>query len=265
VSEHDQYRELVEAYALGALDAQERADFEAHLATGCAECAAALAEARYLTAQLAHLAPDAEPSDMLRGRLLQTVRAEARSTATATVSTKSTIPYWLWAGIAALLLLTAYSTWDDRRLQREIQAVNDQAATESRQREHLQRELSAMTHENKILTDPASRKVMLMPHDTKMPQMEAMWHPQMGICLIGQKIPSPNSGRVLQLWLIPKKVGGKPMPVRTFMPDANGNIIAMTEHPPDIMADVKALAITDEPAGGSPQPTSTPMWVGGIS
>jgi anti-sigma-K factor RskA len=264
VSEHDQYRELVEAYALGALDAQERADFEAHLATGCAECAAALAEARYLTAQLAHLAPQAEPSDMLRGRLLQTVRAEARSTSTVAPA-KSAIPYWLWAGIAALLLLTAYSTWDDRRLQREIQAVNDQAAAELRQREHLQRELSAMTHETKILTDPASRKVMLMPHDTKMPQMEAMWHPEMGICLIGQKIPSPNSGRVLQLWLIPKKAGGKPMPVRTFMPDPNGNIVAMTEHPPDIMADVKALAITDEPAGGSPQPTSTPMWVGGIS
>ena len=35
--------------------------------------------------------------------------------------------------------------------------------------------------------------------------------------------------------------------------------------PPDEMAETKALAITEEPAGGSPQPTSTPMWVGGIS
>lgn len=264
MSEHDQYRELVEAHALDALDAQERADFEAHLAAGCAECAAALAEARYLTAQLAHLAPEAQPSDMLRGRLMHTVRSEARS-APAGAPAKSAVPYWLWAGIAALLLLTAYSTWDDRRLQDEIQSVNDKAAAELKQREHLQRELAAATHETNILTDPDSRKVMLIPHDTKMPQMEAMWHPQMGICVIGQKIAPPASGRVLQLWLIPKKAGGKPMPVRTFMPDANGNIVAMAEHPPDILTDVKAMAITEEPAGGSPQPTTTPMWVGGIS
>jgi anti-sigma-K factor RskA len=31
------------------------------------------------------------------------------------------------------------------------------------------------------------------------------------------------------------------------------------------MAETKALAVTEEPMGGSPQPTSTPMWVGGVS
>ena len=42
MSEHDQFRELIEAYALGALDANERAALEAHLASGCSECAKAL-------------------------------------------------------------------------------------------------------------------------------------------------------------------------------------------------------------------------------
>jgi anti-sigma-K factor RskA len=31
------------------------------------------------------------------------------------------------------------------------------------------------------------------------------------------------------------------------------------------MAQTKALAITEEPEGGSPQPTTTPRWVGGVS
>ena len=68
VSEHDQFRELIEAYALGALDANERAALEAHLASGCAECAKTLEEARLVVSQLAYLAPPAEPSAMLRAR-----------------------------------------------------------------------------------------------------------------------------------------------------------------------------------------------------
>ena len=75
----DQFRELIEAYALGALDPQERVSLEAHLASGCADCAKALGEAAWLVSQLAYLVPEAQPPGMLRGRLLQTVRAEARS------------------------------------------------------------------------------------------------------------------------------------------------------------------------------------------
>src|SRR5262249_16265029 len=74
VSNTDPFREMVEAYALGALDAEDRAAFEAHLATHCADCAKSLEEARWLVSQLAYLAPAAAPSDMLKGRLMQTVR-----------------------------------------------------------------------------------------------------------------------------------------------------------------------------------------------
>ena len=59
MSEHDQFRELIEAYALGALDANERAALEAHLASGCPECAKSLEEARLVVTQLAYLAPPA--------------------------------------------------------------------------------------------------------------------------------------------------------------------------------------------------------------
>jgi anti-sigma-K factor RskA len=75
----------------------------------------------------------------------------------------------------------------------------------------------------------------------------------------------PKGNKVLQLWLIPKAPGAKPMPSHTFWPDANGKITEMVDDPPEVMAQTKALAITEEPAGGSPQPTSTPIWVGGVS
>jgi anti-sigma-K factor RskA len=266
VSEHDQFRELIEGYALGALDASERAALEAHLAVGCPECAKALEEARFLVSQLAYLAPPAEPSDMLKARLMRTVRAE-QSTARPTTapSRGASIPYWLWAGVAALLLLSAYSTWDARRLQKEVQEVKARAAAELKHRRQLEQELTEAKHEAWILTDPSSKKIDIMPNDKEMPMLQATWHPELGIYITGQKMPMPKGNKVLQLWLIPKTKGAKPMPSHTFWPDANGKIREMVDDPPEVMAQTKALAITEEPAGGSEQPTSTPMWVGGVS
>jgi anti-sigma-K factor RskA len=264
VSKCDQFRELIEAYALGALDAEERASFEAHLASGCQDCTKAVEEARWVVSQLGYLAPDARPSELLKGRLMQTVRNEARA-AQGYQKPKGEIPFWMWAGVAALLVLTVYSAWDARRLQKQIQTINERAAAELRQREQLQQDLAAAKRTAHILTDATSKKFAMWPHDTQMPKLEAMWHPELGICVMGQKVPMPSTNRTLQLWLIPKAPGSKPMPSLTFWPDAEGKLVLMVENPPEVIADTKALAITEEPAGGSAQPTSTPMWVGGIS
>jgi anti-sigma-K factor RskA len=273
VSEHDQFRELIEAYALGALDANERAALEAHLAAGCPECAKALEDARWLVSQLAYLAPPAEPSDMLRAKILRSVRADAASGSSRNESQsmdeKSSsgraIPFWLWAGVAALLLLSVYSTWDARKMQQEVADMNQRAAAALKERQQLQQDLTVAKHEAWILTDPNSKKIDIMPSDKSMPTIEAMWHPQMGIYVTAQKMPMPKNNKVLQLWLIPKTPGAKPMPSHVFWPDANGKIGEMVDNPPEVMAETKALAVTEEPAGGSPQPTSTPIWVGGVS
>jgi anti-sigma-K factor RskA len=283
VSNCEQFREMYEAYALGTLDPSERAALEAHLATGCAECAKAVAEARWLVAQLAYLAPEASTSDMLKGRLMQTVRSEAKSSVPASTGAKtrraSGIPYWLSAGIAALLLLTLYFAWDAHRLKQELRAANEQiqrneqivASTED-ERAASQQELTAMQgqmakmhRETAILTDPTSVKITLAAQKIQAPQMVAMWHAKYGIVLTGQKVPMPPGNRVLQLWLIPKAPGGKPMPSMTVRPDANGNFVILVANPPAAGTDTKALAITEEPAGGSAAPTSTPKWVGAMS
>ena len=279
-----QFREMYEAYALGALDPPERAALEAHLATGCAECAKAVAEARWLVSQLAYLAPEASTSDMLKGRLIQTVRSESKSKSSSPVATGPTttptgIPYWLSAGIAALLLLTLYFAWEAHRLKQELRAANERnqrneqmvAGTEN-ERAASQQELTAMQEqmakmrrENAILTDPASVKITLAAQKIQAPQMVAMWHAKYGIVLTGQKVPMPSGNRVLQLWLIPKAPGGKPMPSMTVRPDANGNFVILVSNPPAAGSDTKALAITEEPAGGSAAPTTTPKWVGAMS
>jgi len=253
---------MYEAYALGALDAGERASFEAHLAAGCTNCAEAVEEARWLVSQLAYLAPEAAPSDMLKGRLMKTVRADAAAAAAKLpVRAKSAIPVWLWAGVAALLLLSAYSEWTSVQLRKDIRETNARTAALLQQRQDLEAQLELAKREATILTDPASVKI----RDPKNPQLEAMWHSSLGIVLTGQKLPLPSGNRVLQLWLIPKAAGGKPMPSLTVRPDAEGKFVLLVANPPEVMTETKALAITEEPEGGSPQPTSTPSWVGGLT
>ena len=264
MSNGDQFRELIEAYALGALDAEERAAFEAHLATGCVDCANALKEARWLVSQLGYLAPDAKPSELLKGRLLQAVRGEAEAWL-APAKPKAAIPFWMWAGVAALFAVTIYSTWDARRLQKEIADSNQRATAILHQREALQAELALAKRQARIMTDPKSKKFMLPAKDAQMPQLEAMWHPELGICVMGDKMPMPSANHVFQLWLIPKAKGSKPMPMQTFWPDADGKIAHVVADPPEPMWNTSAIAVTEEPMGGSPLPTTEPMWVGGVS
>ncbi len=178
---------------------------------------------------------------------------------------KSDIPIWIWAGAAALVLVTLYSTWNAQRMQREIQAANERAALILQQRRELQAQLDAERITAAILVDPASVKIALASPDPQAPQLEAKWHSQLGIVLTGQKIAAPSGNRVLQLWLTPKASGGKPVPSLTVRPDAEGKFVLLVSNPPGIMSQTKALAITEEPVGGSAQPTPPIRWVGGVS
>ncbi|MGB9464742.1 MAG: anti-sigma factor [Candidatus Acidiferrum sp.] len=259
-----QFRELIEAYALGALDPQDRSALDAHLATGCVDCAKAVEEARWLVSQLAYTAPEAAPSDMLKGRLMQTVRAEAQAKPHV-MPPRIVIPIWLWAGVAALLAFSIYSAWNTRRLQYEIRQANDRAATLLQEHQKTEQELALAKREAMILMDPSSVKIALAGLDAQGPQLEAKWHPQLGICVMGENIPMPSPHHVLQLWFIPKAPGAKPMPSMMIRPDANGKFVLLVSNPPESMNATKALAISEEPEGGSPWPTTTPRWSGGVS
>ena len=266
----EEFKESIEAYALGALDAEERDAFEAHLATDCADCAKAVGEARWLVSQLAYLAPEAEPSDMLKGRLMQVVRAEAQSskqaaTAEQVAPFKRSVPVWLWAGAAAMLLFSVYSVWDAQQKSNQVREASRQAAELLKEHQELENQLALARRETTILTDPASAKITLASQDKQTPQLEAHWHTELGIVVSGWQIPAPAANRVLQLWLIPKAAGGKPVPSLTLRPDADGRFVLLVPDPPELMAETKALAITEEPAGGSLQPTTAPRWVGGVS
>ncbi|MBC8089131.1 MAG: anti-sigma factor [Phycisphaerae bacterium] len=68
-----------------------------------------------------------------------------------------------------------------------------------------------------------------------------------------------EAGKIYQLWLIKD---GKPVPSILFNTAADGSRLQWGIELPAATTGVSAVAITVEPAGGSPQPTTTPFLVG---
>ena len=67
---HDELRHDAAAYALGILQPDERAAFEAHLPS-CAECTAEVRELGLAAGALAHAVPQVTPPPSLRARVLE--------------------------------------------------------------------------------------------------------------------------------------------------------------------------------------------------
>jgi Anti-sigma-K factor rskA, C-terminal len=181
-----------------------------------------------------------------------------------TVQKHNRVAFLLWAGLVALLLLAFYSAWDARRLQNEIRSTNSRAIAVLQQRHKLLDTLATQERAARILNDPASVKILLPSHDPGVPQLQACWHPQLGILVTGQEISRPSGNRVLQLWLIPTNPRAKPLPSLTFRPESDGTIFLLAAYPPAAMSGIRSLAITEEPSGGSFQLTASPRWLGHV-
>lgn len=79
---HDEYRENIGAYVLGALPELEVELLERHLA-GCEGCRAEVEELQPVTAAMARSVPQFEPPPSLKASLMQVVNAEAEARASA--------------------------------------------------------------------------------------------------------------------------------------------------------------------------------------
>ena len=76
--------------------------------------------------------------------------------------------------------------------------------------------------------------------------------------LVAHNLPMPRAGRTYQLWLMTPT---SKISAGTFMPEHNGE--AMVRATYALARDsLRAVAVTDEPAGGMPQPTGSYVVVG---
>jgi anti-sigma-K factor RskA len=259
VADCEQLRDQYEAYALDALEGTQLAELERHLARNCPVCTPGVAEARWLVAHLAYLSPDAAPSLVLRDRIMSEA---APGSSARPAPTQRWVPAWAWAIAAALVALTAVSVYQNRRADRELTALRQQLRTAESQGQQLQIERAHYVMATEIVIAKDARPVKLMPQKPAMPMFHAVWSQKMGLLVMANNVPQLPPTMTFQLWAMPKQ--GKPLSLGMFRPDESGQAM-MVMSPATNMSEVAALAISEEPAGGSSQPTSAPVWVGPLT
>ena len=259
---------LYEEYALGVLEGEERTELEAHLARACDNCAPGVTRARLTVAQLAHAAPDAQPPEALRSKIMAAVKETADPLRTVAPIAKpkseprAIFPAWAWAAAAALALITGYTIRQMSDQTAQLAELRKEMKLATAQNQALQNQVEMIHTVSSVMLSPDSMPLKLMPKDKNMPMVHAYLHPHMGIAITADQMPAMPAARSLQLWFVPK--AGKPMSVAIFRPDTTGQIalVAPVNMP---MNEIAALAVTEEPAGGSPQPTSAIAWMAQVN
>jgi anti-sigma-K factor RskA len=265
----EQLAPFYEEYALGVLDGKERAELEEHLARDCPKCTPGVAKARWVVVQLTLAAPDAQPPAALRGKIMDAVKASAETTSGVApieeqepLARPAMFPAWAWLAAAALALITGYTIRQMNTQNDQLAQLRKQMKLATMQNQALQNQLEMDHMVAMVMMSPESMPLKLMPTDKNMPMVHAYLHPHMGVAITADQMPSMPSARTLQLWFVPKT--GKPMSVAIFHPDAAGQIalVAPVNMPRN---EIAALAVTDEPSGGSPQPTTPIAWMAQVN
>jgi anti-sigma-K factor RskA len=227
MSGEDRFRELAPLFALGALDGEDRAAFEAHLG-GCARCQEELASFWEATGALAYAAAGPAPRPELRERLLAGARAERpnvvplrprRWALPAAVSVAAV------AAVAALALgLWAASLSDDLGRARDALAGQKLVAS--------------------LLADGSARSVALRGAEGRL-----VVGSDGRAALVVRDLPAAPDGKTYEIWVIDD------VPRRAGSFDEGGAVPLDRTVPPD-----STVAVTVEQDGGVDAPTSMPIF-----
>lgn len=239
---------LTGAYALNALPKDEQRLFERHL-SDCQACQQEVAELQATAARLGTAATTTPPPG-LRTRVLaaaDTLRQQPPTTRPPTgphpPAGPPTSPWvsWLAGAAAAILAIAAiYLAGLSASLNHQVDQL--QAANQQIQQ---------------ILSSPdATTLTMDGPQGTL---ARVVMAPSRGQALfIADGLPPVPQDRTYELWLI---TDDQASPAGLIRPDKHGQARHLIQGQ---MTDTTAIAVTIEPAGGSPQPTTDPIMVAPI-
>jgi hypothetical protein len=218
-----------------------------------------------ITAGLAQTPTQVSPPPELRDRVLTAVGASAaayRGRAAAPVRRPtSVVATWLpLAAVLALAVGFAAYAWDQRGQIRGLSARLEESAAGARASEEALTEARRVAVEAQaaigILTAPDLVRIDLSGQgNAAQTSARALWSRQRGMVFSATNLPPLPAGRVYQVWVITDA----PAPISAGLLGPDGSGVFMT--PPDI-APPKFVAVSNEPAGGVPAPTTMPFLMG---
>lgn len=263
--------ELLPAYSIGATDAEETALVEKLLEV-CPEAEAELASYDSLAQAMNYTAPRIQPPAGLHDKLMAAAAASsakpaARAVPPAAVTSVSTpsIPAPVRAeaprprilslnrylagaaAVAAALLIISNLYW-----------VNQVGSLQQQQRDTVALMRSQQDALASLGTGSSDRVQLVSTSEGQADTVLAtmLWSAQTSTALlISENLPALNPDRAYQLWGIQ---GETPVSVGVFQVDEQGvGVLVFNAEQP--LSSYDLVAITDEPAGGSEQPTTTPL------
>jgi anti-sigma-K factor RskA len=226
---------LTGAYALDALDEVERAGFERHLRS-CGTCAAEVIEFQEATAGLADRVA-LEPPPQLRARVLAEVSRTRQVQPTQRVHLRRPSLRRTLAGAAAAVLIAGTAAlggvaWQGHEAARDARIAAERA--------------TALTE---VLTDPGRLEAVGTVTGGGTATVVASGDRAV---LAAKQLPALPSGRQYQVWLIK---ADKTILSAGMLGLKNGSGQSLVTG----VANGDAVAVSVEPAGGSKQPTTTPL------
>jgi anti-sigma-K factor RskA len=215
-------------YALGIAEEPERSEIAQHLGRNCPECVPAMQKALETVVKMSGAVSIQEPPARLRSRVIALVSPQMRPRSWAAIFTP-----WAIAAVLAIVLIYVGVIYRPRL-----------ADTTT-----LEQALS-------ILSDPALQDASFGPTATR---GRVFVSPNRGIIFIGAGLPHLDARTTFERWVIPRS--GNPIAAGTFRGTfGNGGGTAIYVQPAPA-PNAAAVAVTVEPLGGSPQPTTTPFIV----
>lgn len=238
---HDDYKEMIPARALSALDAAEAQALNEHL-ENCAECRKDLDEWQATAAALALGANPADPSPKVRERILDEVRKD--------VSEPHVVPFRatprnLWSSFGSLGAMAAAVLFT---------ALIVGLVVLWRQNNAIRKDLEQSREFVQLVTSPGARVSELKGTAAAAGATATIAYDSNGhAILVASKLPNLPQGKAYQLWFI---VGNKPpMPGKTFAPDSSGQGVLKEQMPREAL-NSPVFAVTVELAAGATTPTA---------
>lgn len=253
--------------ALDALDGSERDVVLAHV-RGCDDCQRELASLQ----EAMHSAAEAVPARQLeparaaamRERLVDRARASrglrierggaptaqpVRPAARPSRSVAQLVP------LAAAVLLAVFGASQysrSNRLSADLDAARSNADQLRLRVSENERELAQRTAMIDALTGPGVQVMSLSASGVKQPMARMFWDQRTNRwTMVVHNMPKPAAGRTYQVWLV---TASKKISAGTFEPSASGDAMMQAVYALS-PSELKAVAVTEEPVGGMPQPT----------
>lgn len=253
----DALKDLVPLYLLDLLEVEEEASLRRHLDAGCPRCASEMAATRQVLDLLPCSLPAEEPSPRVKTRLLAAIREE-RAAAPRALSWARATAASVAAAIAAAILA---GTVVGHRAGTALTGLREQIDRQTEELAALRRQVRAAQESIRLVSAPGVVVADLAGQGERSTSAaRVFWDRQRERWeLYAAGLPPVGPGKTYQLWFVTPSAK---ISAGTF--EATGEAATGSVRLPPGAGPVIAAAVTDEPAGGSPQPTGSILLLGKI-